>query len=247
MEKYAAIILAAGKGTRMNEGRASEIPKVMYQLEDKPIIWYAVKSVEEAGINKIVLVVGYKKEMVQDFIGDKVEYAEQKEQLGTGHAVMVTQDVLEGRAENIIVFYGDCPLYRPETIKKLITKYEAKKPTIAMLSVISDDPTGYGRLIRHGEDVVGIIEHKDCTPEQLQIKEWNPGFYIFEAQWLWDNIDKLQTNNVQKEYYLTDLIAMAVKQNRKIIAVPVGEENEAIGINTPEQHKEAEEVLKKGR
>lgn len=246
-EKYAAVILAAGKGTRMNEGQASPIPKVMFEAAGKPIIWYAVKSAQEAGVEKIVLVVGYKKEMVMDYFGDKVEYAVQEEQLGTGHAVMQTKDLLKDKVESMIVFYGDCPLYKPETIKKFIALFEEKKPTIAMLSVISDDPTGYGRIIREDKEshVVGIVEHKDCTSEQLKIKEWNPGFYIFDAAWLWQNIDHLSTKNAQKEYYLTDLIGAAVEQSKRLYAMPVSEENEALGINTPEQLKQAEAVLMK--
>jgi len=246
MEKYAAVILAAGKGTRMNEGEASPIPKVMFEINSKPIIWYAVKSVQEAGITKIVLVVGYKKEMVQEYLGDKVEYAFQAEQLGTGHAVMQAKDLLKDKTEAVIIFGGDCPLFKSETIKNLLADCQKRQPTIAMLSVISDDPSGYGRILRDEKTgyVAGIVEHKDCTPEQLKIKEWNPGFYIFDAKWLWENIDHLSTKNAQKEYYLTDLIGMAVEQGKRLYAMPVSEETEALGVNTPEQLEEAEKVLR---
>lgn len=246
MEKYATVILAAGKGTRMNEGEASPIPKVMLKIAGQPIIRYSVDSIKKAGIEKVVLIVGYKKEMIEEYFDNEVSYAVQEEQLGTGHAVMQAKSLLKGQAENVIVFYGDCPLYKPETIKKFIALYEERQPTIAMLSVISDDPTGYGRIIRDANDsghVAGIVEHKDCTPEQLKIKEWNPGFYIFDGVWLWENIKNLSTNNVQHEYYLTDLIAMAVDQGKKLLAMPVSEENEALGINTLDQLKEAETAL----
>ena len=243
--KYAAVILAAGKGTRMNEGQASPIPKVMFELDGKPIIDWSAKLIQDAGINRVVLVVGYKKELIENYFKDSVEYAVQTEQLGTGHAVAQAKLLLGGQSDGVIVFYGDNPLYKPETIRKLIAEFEQEKPTIAMLTVISEDPAGYGRIIRDkNNDVRGIVEHKDCDAQQLKIKEWNPGFYIFDAAWLWQNIENLQTDNAQKEYYLTDLIEMAKEQSKRIIATPVSEENEALGINTPEQLAEAEQVLK---
>jgi len=249
MQQYTAVILAAGKGTRMNEGLASPIPKVMFELNNEPIIRHSVRNVQETGIERVVLVVGYKKEMVQDYFGSEVEYAVQEEQLGTGHAVMMARQLLENNAESMLVFYGDCPLYKPETIKKLIEFYEnppaGGKPAIAMLTTISDDPTGYGRVFRdQNGDVTEIIEHKDCNEEQLKNKEWNPGFYIFSNNWFWQNIDKLSNKNAQGEYYLTDMIALAKEQGKRIIAMPVSEENEALGINNPAQLKEAEEVLR---
>lgn len=246
MEKYAAVVLAAGKGTRMNNGDSSPVPKVMFEIKGKPVIRYSVDLIKNAGIEKVVLIVGYMKEMVEDFFDGEVEYAVQEEQLGTGHAVMQAEKLLKDKCGNVIIFYGDCPLYKPETIKKLMAVYEERQPTIAMLSVVSDDPTGYGRIIRDANDlnhVAGIVEHKDCTPEQLKIKEWNPGFYIFDGKWLWENINKLSTDNVQHEYYLTDLIGMAVDQDKRLFAMPVSEENEALGINTLEQLKEAEVAL----
>lgn len=247
-EKYVAIILGAGKGTRMNEGRASEIPKVMFKLNSEPIIKHSVRLIKNAGIKKIVVVVGYKKEMVMDYLGGEVDYAVQDEQLGTGHAVMMAEKNLKGKAESLIIFYGDSPLYKSESIRKLIELYEGEKPTVAMLTVIFEDPIfwAFGRIIRdQNNNVIGIVEQKDCSPEQLKIKESNPGFYIFNAQWLWENLSKLESNNNQKEYYLTDMIKIACEQGKKVVAIPVEEEEEALGINTPEQLKQAEDVLKK--
>lgn len=248
MEKYAAIILGAGKGTRMNEGQASPIPKVMFKVYGKPIIYYAVNALKQAGIKKIVLIVGYRKEMIMEFFGNEVEYAEQKEQLGTGHAAMMAKDQLEGQAESIIITNGDHALYMSKTIKELIKYYKKEKPTIAMLSVVFQDPMywAFGRIIRdkNGE-VQGIIEQKDCTHEQLKIRESNPNFYIIKADWFWQNISKITTNNVQKEYYVTDIITIAKQEGKRIVAMPISKETEAIGINTPDQLKIAEEVLKK--
>lgn len=247
MEKYAGVILGAGKGTRMNEGQASPIPKVMFEMAGQPVIRHSVDCIKNAGIEKIVVVVGYKKEMVMDYLGDEVEYAVQSEQLGTGHAARMAEGILKGRAENLIIFYGDNPLYQCESIKKLIELYEAQQPTVAMLTVVFENPVfwAYGRIIRDNENnVIGIVEQKDCTAEQLKIKESNPGFYIFDADWFWQNIEKLEADNSQKEYYLTDMIEIAKKQGKKIVAIPVSQEHEALGINTQEQLKQAEVVLK---
>lgn len=246
MNKYAAVILAAGKGTRMNEGLASPIPKVMFELNGKPIAYWSVKLIKDAGVEKVALVVGYKKELVQNYFGDEVEYAIQEEQLGTGHAAASARSVLENKTESIIVFYADNCLYKPETARRLIALYEQEKPTIAMLSVNFDDPVfwAFGRIIKDEDgNVVNIVEQKDCNPEQLKIQECNPGFYIFDAKWFWENCNKLNTNNAQGEYYLTDIIKIAADQGKKVLSIPVSEVSEAQGINTQEQLSEAEKIL----
>jgi bifunctional UDP-N-acetylglucosamine pyrophosphorylase / glucosamine-1-phosphate N-acetyltransferase len=252
MDKIAGIILAAGKGTRMNGGQASEIPKVMFKINGEPIIKYSVELLKNAGVSRVVLVVGYHKETVMEYFGDKVEYAVQEDQLGTGHATLMAKGLLEGKSEAVAVFYGDNPLYLPETVKKLVDLYEnppaGGKPTIAMLSVIFNNPEfwAFGRLERNKNgDVVDIVEQKDCTPEQLKIQECNPGFYIFDAAWFWENCQKIQTNNVQKEYYLTDIVKLASDQRKKIVAMPVKEIGEALGINNPEQLEKAAQILRR--
>ncbi len=257
MEKIAAVILAAGKGVRMtllrsksyagqDQGENAPIPKVMFKIHGRPMIEYSIENLQKAGIKKIVLVVGYKKELVIKGIGNKVEYAIQEEQLGTGHAAMQARKNLEGKAEAVIVCYGDMLLFKPKTIKNLIATFQKEKPTIAMLTVDFADPEfwAYGRIIRNQNGYVeAIVEQKDCTKKQLKIKESNPGFYIFDGNWLWNNFDKLQTNNIQHEYYLTDMIHIAKKQGKKIVAVKVSHENEVLGINTPEQLKKVEQIL----
>jgi len=248
MHKYAAIILAAGKGTRMNEGASSPMPKVMFKLAGIPIIRHSVELIKGAGVEKVVLVVGYKKDIIEDYFGDEVEYALQEQQLGTGHAAAMAKPILVDQAQSIIIFCGDNPLYKQETIKRLIEFYEKVEPTVAMLSVNFEDPEywAFGRIVRNERnDVIGIIEQKDCTSSQLKIKESNPSFYIFNAGWFWDNIEKLGNDNVQREFYLTDMIAIASEQGNKIVAMPVSEESEALGINNPDQLKQAEEILNK--
>ena len=250
MEKIAAVILAAGKGKRMGVNDSSEIPKVMFEIHGKPMIEYSIENIKQSGIDKIVLIVGYKKETIMKDVGDSVEYAVQAEQLGTGHAAMMARPNLEGKAEAVIVCYGDMPLFKPETIKNLIKTFEEQKPTVAMLSVDFDNPEfwAYGRIVRDQNGYVeAIVEQKDCSNEQLKIKESNPGFYIFDGSWLWQNFAKISTNNAQHEYYLTDMIKIARDQGKKIVAVKVSDVNEVLGINTPEQLKKAEEILTKSK
>lgn len=244
--KIAGVILAAGKGTRMNQGAESDKPKVMYEILGKPMIDYSVANLKSAGIDKIVLVVGYKKELIQEYFGGRIEYAVQKEQLGTGHAAMMAESNLKGKSDAVLVCYGDMPLYKPETIKRLIDRYEKENPTIAMLTVIFEDPMklAFGRIVRDEQgEIIAIREQKDCAKEELEIKECNPGFYIFNGDWLWENFSKLKSDNAQKEYYLTDMIAIAKLQGKKIISTEVSEETEVLGINTPEQLKEVESII----
>jgi len=244
--EIAAVILAAGKGTRMGSVEGSEIPKVMFKAHEKPLIRYSVENVRSAGVERVVLVVGYKQEIVREYFGNEVEYAVQEEQLGTGHAAMMARPVLENKVDAVIVCYGDMPLYKSETIKALLDKFESDRPVLAMLTVDFHDPNfwAYGRIIRDEDGyVVANVEQKDCTEEQKAIKECNPSFYIFDANWLWENFDKLRTDNAQHEYYLTDMIKIASDQGKKIIAVKVSGEEEVLGVNTPEQLAQAEGII----
>ncbi|MEK6846304.1 MAG: NTP transferase domain-containing protein, partial [Nanoarchaeota archaeon] len=164
-----AIILAAGKGTRMGDLNGSPLPKVMYSLNGIPLIKYSVENVQKAGVRDIVVVVGYQNEKVQTFLGSSVRYAVQEQQLGTGHAVMVAKSFFPEGLEGVLVCYGDMPLYKPETVRKLIKEYEAKKPVMAMLTVKFERPDdwAYGRIIRnHIGEITSIVEQKDCTSEQ---------------------------------------------------------------------------------
>ena len=244
MKDIIAVILAAGKGTRMG---SADRPKVMYEANGKPMVEYLINSVQKAGVKEIVLVVGFMQGKVRDYFKNRVKYVEQKEQLGTGHAVMMTKDLLKGKSNSIIVSYGDMPLYKIATIKKLIEKFDDEKPTIAMVTVDLGDPDfwAYSRVIRNAEGkIIATVEQKDATEKQRKIKECNPSFYLFDADWLWDNLDKISTNNAQKEYYLPDLISIATSQSKRIVSVKAENENEVLGVNTPEQLKKVERILK---
>lgn len=246
MKDIIAVVLAAGQGTRMGS-EEKKLPKVMFEIAGQPMIRYNLDNLKNAGISDIVVVVGYEKEKVTDFLGDEVEYAEQFERLGTGHAVAMAKENVKDKTKWLLVCYGDMPLFQPATIRKLIREVEEKQPTVGMLTVKFDDPEfwAYGRIIRDEENnIIRIVEQKDCNSEELKIKECNPSFFIFENNWFWENILNLGTANAQKEYYLTDMIGLATDQEKNIIGMPVGEEWEALGINNPEQLKEAEEILK---
>lgn len=240
-----AVVLAAGKGTRMGSSEGSEIPKVMFEVHGKPLIRYSVDNLEQAGLDKIVLVVGYKKELIEEYFGDEVEYAVQEQQLGTGHAVISAKDKIRN-SEAVLICCGDMPLFSPETIKALLTTYDKEIPVIALLSVKSDNQTfnGFGRIVRSDDGYVDrIVELRDCTDDERMIDEFNVGFYIFNTEWLLEALDKIKTGNAQGEYYLTDVIGIAKEDGKKIVAINIENETEALGVNTPEQLKEVENVL----
>lgn len=245
LKPICGLILAAGEGKRIGAAERG-IPKVMFPVKGKPMIRYGVDHLQAAGIDQVVLVVGYKREKITDYFKSEVEYVVQEEQKGTGHAVMMARDLIHQKYQSVCICYGDHVLYRPETIKKLIDLYQKESPTIAMLTVTFDDPNhfGFGRIFRDQKgNIIKNIEQKDCTPEEVKIKECNPCFYIFDADWLYQNLPKLNKNNAQGEYYLTDMIAIAVEQGKKISSVPVSDWHEVIGINNLEHLKEVEQYL----
>jgi len=245
MKDIIAVILAAGKGTRMGD---TDRPKVMFKANNKPIVEYLIRSIQAAGVSDIVLVVGYLQEQVRSYFRDRVQYVEQPEQKGTGHAVMMAKNLLKGKSKAVLASYGDMPLYRIETIKKLIEKFNIEKPIIAMVTVDLADPDfwAYSRVLRdENGEIMATVEQRDATEEQRKIKECNPSFYLFNAVWLWENLDRIGTDNAQKEYYLPDLISIARSQGKKIVSIKAESEDEVLGVNTPEQLEKVAEILKK--
>lgn len=245
LKDICGLILAAGQGKRIGASEKG-IPKVMFPVKGQPMIRYAVDHIKSAGIEDVILVVGFQKEVVMDYFKDEVKYAVQEEQKGTGHAVLMAKDLIVNNYQAACVCYGDHILYKPETIKKLIEVYQTEKPTITMLTGQVDDPSrfGFGRIVRNEQgEIIANVEQKDCTPEQLKIKEFNPCFFIFDVNWLYENLPRLSTNNAQGEYYLTDMIDIAVKQGKKISSTLVEDWHEVMGINNPEHLAEAEKYL----
>ena len=223
-----AIVMAAGKGTRMKSKKS----KLVQKIYGKEVVKRAVENAEKAGIKDIVAVVGYMKEEVMAVLGDSVKYAKQDEMLGTGHAVMQAKEYLRGKKGKVLVLNGDVPLIRPETLNKLIEKSIENKEYVTLLTAIYDNPTGYGRIVRdEGGNISAIVEEKDTTEEQKEIKEINAGIYCFDIEELLAALEKIQPNNAQGEYYLTDVIQIMNEKGLKTGAVIVEDNTEILGIN----------------
>ena len=242
------IVLAAGEGKRMG----GKLPKVLMPLKGKPIIAYLLDSIKISGVcEKPLIVIGDGRDRIKTTLGPDYEYVVQEKQQGTGHAVSVCKDFLKGKAENIIVLYGDQPFVSLEVLNNLQDLHTSSNATMTLMTVnVLDfedwrEPFySYGRIVRDANgDIHSIVEEKDCTEDQKKIKELNTAFFCFKSDWLWKNTGKLKNNNVQKEYYLTDLLGMAIQNNEKISSIPI-DPKVAIGINTPEQLKMAESLLR---
>ena len=223
-----AIVMAAGKGTRMKSKKS----KLVQKIYGKEIVKRAVENAEKAGVKEIVAVVGYMKEEVMEVLGNSVEYAYQEEMLGTGHAVMQAKEYLKGKKGKVLILNGDVPLIRPETLNKLLEKSIENKEYATLLTAIYDNPKGYGRIVRdEGGNIEAIVEEKDTTPSQKEIKEINAGIYCFDIEELLNALDKITPNNAQGEYYLTDVIQIMNQKGLKTGAVIVEDNTEILGIN----------------
>ena len=223
-----AIVMAAGKGTRMKSKKS----KLVQKIYGKEIVKRAVENAGRAGVKDIIAVVGYMKEEVMGVLGDCVKYAYQEEMLGTGHAVMQAKEYLKGKKGKVLVLNGDVPLIRPETLNKLLEKSIENKEYATLLTAIYDNPTGYGRIVRdEGGNIEAIVEEKDTTPSQKEIKEINAGIYCFDIEELLSALEKLTPNNAQGEYYLTDVIKIMNEKGLKTGAVIVEDNTEILGIN----------------
>ena len=235
-----AIIMAAGKGTRMK----SKNSKLVQKIYGKEMIKRAVENAKKAGIDDIVTVVGYKKEQVMQVLGDSVQYAVQEEMLGTGHAVMQAAKYLEGKKGKVLVLNGDVPILRPETINNLLEKSIDSKEAATLLTAIYEDPFGYGRIIRdEGGNVEGIVEEKDATEEEKDITEINAGIYCFDIEALLEALKEIKPNNSQGEYYLTDVIEIIGKNGLKTGAVIVEDNTEILGVNDRMQLQMVTKIL----
>jgi len=223
-----AIVMAAGKGTRMNSNKS----KLVHKIYGKELVKRSVENAKKAGVTDVVAVVGHLKEQVEAVLKDEVIYKEQKEMLGTGHAVMQAIDYLEGKQGKVLVLNGDVPILRPETINKLIEKSTKKNEYATILTAIYDNPEGYGRIIRdEGGNVQAIVEDKDLLENQKHIKEINAGVYCFDIQELIKALSEITPNNAKGEYYLTDVIKIMNNKGLKTGAVIVEDNTEILGVN----------------
>ena len=227
-EDVVAIILAAGKGTRMKSDKS----KLVHKIYGKEIVLRSYENTKKAGIDNIIAVVGHLKEQVKDVLKDRVKYVYQEEMLGTGHAVMQAKEFLQGRKGKVVVLNGDVPILRPETIRNLVEKSIANKEYATLLTAIYDNPYGYGRIIRdEGGNVEGIVEEKDATEMQRKIKEINAGIYCFDIEELLKALDSINNDNASGEYYITDVIKIMNDNGLKTGAVIVEDNTEILGVN----------------
>lgn len=246
--KIRIVILAAGKGTRMK----SELPKVLVKLNGKPMIRHLLDSIHKSNIDeKPIIVVGYKKEGVIKELGDKYQYVFQEEQLGTGHAVMSTENILLNKTDNIMVLPSDHPFISPETIKKLSKKHLESGAKITMATTKLPDfkgwrsafYTSFSRIVRDkNSKIIKDVQFRDTNEEEKKITEVNPIYFCFEAEWLWKKLKTLKTDNDQKQYYLTDVIKMAMEENQKIESIHI-DAREALAANSQEELEILEKLI----
>lgn len=241
MDNLFAVVLAAGKGTRMK----SSLYKVLHPVCGKPMVDHVVGNMETLGAKEIVTVVGHGAEMVKDTLGDRSTYVVQEEQLGTAHAVQQAERALEGREGTTIVICGDTPLITPATIEQLMQTHQEAGAKATILTAIVEDPTGYGRILRGSDDLVsGIVEQKDATPEQQNVKEINSGTYCFDNKALFEALKKVDNNNSQGEYYLTDVISILKEQGEAIAAFAAADADELLGVNDRVALSQAESYMR---
>ncbi|BCL83971.1 bifunctional protein GlmU [Ktedonobacteria bacterium brp13] len=256
MKTYATVVLAAGKGTRMR----STLSKLLHPLAGQPLLAHVLKSVaeipsttafapyrEQISTQRPIVVLGHESEQILSAFGDRCQYAMQHEQLGTGHAVLAAQtvvDALDPLPETVLVCYGDTPLVRSEMLGRVLAEHLQQRATVTFLTADAEPTTDYGRVVRDGQGRVReIVEVKRATSEQLQIREVNSGVYCFERSWLWSTLQALP-RNAAGEYYLTDLIAIACTQELTIATVK-GSLDESLGVNNRVQLADAEQILRR--
>lgn len=229
-----ALILAAGEGTRMR----SDLPKVAHRVLGVPMVSLVTESAEKAGC-EVVVITGHKAEAVESLLSG-VTFVRQECQLGTAHAVLCAKDALEGVEGSLVVLSGDTPLISPETIRSMIDLRESSSAAVMVLTAEVDDPSGYGRIVRGSDGtMLGIVEHKDATAEQLAIREVNTGTYCFDVQALFEHLDRVGSENSQGEFYLTDMVSLFHQEGLGVVSAKVEDPQELLGVNSRVQLAEA--------
>ncbi|MCW8860293.1 MAG: bifunctional UDP-N-acetylglucosamine diphosphorylase/glucosamine-1-phosphate N-acetyltransferase GlmU [Deltaproteobacteria bacterium] len=237
----AAVILAAGKGTRMR----SALPKVLHPLCGAPMLYYPLEAARQADFRQLKVVIGHRSEKVKDaFASDDLTWIEQTDQLGTGHALMCAADSLRGYSGPLLLLCGDVPLLKPGSLKQLQNYHSQQQAAVTVLTAQMPNPQGYGRVIRDGEQILQIVEEKDASEEQRQVTEINTGTYLFDAAFVLSALKGLNKNNAQGEYYLTDVVAAAVAAGKKTRALCIDDPTEVMGINDRCQLAEAEVLMR---
>jgi len=238
--KVGVVILAAGKGTRMK----SDLPKALHPLGGKPLVMWVVEAARKLGAERIVAVVGHGREAVRDRLaGEALLFATQEPQLGTGHALLCAMERFSGFDGVVVVLSADVPAMKPQTLRRLLDERERTGAAMALLTCHMDPPGAYGRIIREDGQVTAIVEARDATAEQLKIQEINAGIYAFDAAFLAGALPRIAADNAQGEYYLTDLVAMAVGEGRAVAAVMIDDPIQIRGVNTVEELAALEKAM----
>lgn len=238
--KLKTLILAAGKGTRMK----SNIPKIIHKVNGMPMISKIINVLNNLNPEENILILGYKKEDVLKVIGEDSSYVLQNEQLGTGHAVMQAKEKLKDYDGDVMVLCGDTPLLKSETLKALFDFHKSTNATTTILTSIYENPFGYGRIVKENGFVRAIVEEKEATQKIKKIKEVNAGVYCFNAKELFKALDKIDNNNEKGEYYLTDVIGIQVKENKKVQSFILEDSQEILGVNSKVELALANQVLR---
>jgi len=249
MNEIAAVVLAAGKGKRME----SDLPKVLHQMLGRPMVEYVLDTLMSLNINRIYVVIGHQAELVKKALSSysgKIEYVLQSEQRGTGHAVQMAEEALAGFEGEILVLAGDVPFLSAKTISNLIDVHKRENAAATVLSSIPPDPANYGRIVRKpGTDLVDyIVEHKDASEEEKKIGEINTGTFCFDSRYLFDSLREIRDDNIQGELYLTDIMAILRRRGLKAAIYLTDNPDEALGVNSVEQKAALEaKFVKKSR
>lgn len=229
-----AVVLAAGMGTRMR----TELPKVLCPVLGRPMIEFVLDTLGEAGVGRIVIVVGYRSDDVRSTLRDRknLEYVEQTERLGTGHAVKMAQDQIRGASGPVVIVAGDSPMLQTRSVARLLAEFAEKKPACLLGTLHKANPAGLGRIVRDPQgQFAGIVEEKDATDEQRKITEVNMSTYVFSAPDLAWALDHLKNENRQKEYYLTDTPKLLLDAGKPVAALPILQDCESLSINTVDE------------
>jgi len=243
-KNIAVVILAAGLGTRMKSDKA----KVLHEVAESPMILYVVEAARKAAGDDVIVVIGHQAQKVREIISEtaQIYFAYQEQQLGTAHAVMCAMPLVPDHCDEVVILYGDVPLILPETISGLVEDHLACHRDISLLAVELKNPYGYGRvLLDDNYEVSGIIEEKDATDEQRKIGLINTGIYCINKAFLQDALPKIQSNNVQKELYLTDIMAIGYKENKKTGVMVAADYHQILGINSCQDLEAVDKIMKK--
>jgi bifunctional UDP-N-acetylglucosamine pyrophosphorylase/glucosamine-1-phosphate N-acetyltransferase len=249
MTSLAAVILAAGKGTRMN----SDLPKVAHEVAGAPMVWWVAEACRAVGCERIVVIVGHRQEVVRGIFESEgesdgeaaIEFAVQDQQLGTGHAVRCAEPHLGSFAGDVLVLCGDGPLISPETLESLVRRHRSTGASATMATAVLADPSGYGRIVRDARGgFSAIVEEKNATAEQRAIREVNPSYYCFRAKDLFGALARVKRNGVSGEYYLTDVPSMLMAEGGRVEVIDSVPAGEVLSVNTPAQLAEVDRLLR---